>query len=225
MRLLFGLFELIFLLAFFITGGIWVMARVFSGMGWGLSDKATDNLLKRLREVLKPSRARLIPWEPDTLQLLSTNCIEYKRQGLFGRPETGIFTTIYQEPVLAYAEQRVGKFSLLLAQTADREFVFRRKERETEIWVNGKALGTYTQGTLSAPGKKGEVLAQIELEKDAGQFPVQIRNKTAGAVQNPARSASPNPRAVTTLREPGVEEEQVLLALALLQMKTSVSKK
>lgn len=218
MRFLFGLFFLLFFAAFILTGALWLLYRVFSGMGFNLSDKATDNLVRRLRAHLTRSRETLVPWEPDMLTLLSLNRQDERKANIFGRPASGVYSTIYHEPVLAYAWQKAGKVSLLLAQTSDKEFVFRKKSNETEIWINGRPLGIFINGALLEPGSKSKLLGRLDQEPAESQFALELLGKPAASLHNPKRAGGPNPRALTLLRDLSPEEENAVLALAILEM-------
>jgi hypothetical protein len=86
------------------------------------------------------------------------------------------------------------------------------------MWLNGQALGILSGGALLAPGRGSHLLAQVEVNKD--QFPIILGNNTAAAIANPARTDSPNPRAVTLLRNLNPDEENVVLALTVLKAVT-----
>lgn len=221
MRILFGLFLMLFTACAFLVGIIWVIAKALGQATLKVDSKAWKNTLNQLRAQLQTSTASaLVPWDGEMLALLSLNHQAGKKPGWFDATTQGIFTSIYQEPVLAYAEKKSGNNdTLLLARTSDREFVLHRKGKETEIWVNGQPLGVYTDGVLLSPGNKGQLLARVESEPGESQYPVIFGNNTAAAINNPALPGrSPNPRALTLLRDLKPEEESTLLALALLQM-------
>ncbi|MBK8556538.1 MAG: hypothetical protein IPL65_12580 [Lewinellaceae bacterium] len=218
MRMLISLFFMLFFVAFMITGGIWALVKVFSGLGIPVGDKATDGLIKKLRSLLQSGRKALVPWEHEMMSLLSLNKSDSKKTGFWGKPASGTYTTIYHEPVLTFAKQRAGKTDLILAQTSDREFVFRKKDRQTEVWINGKPLGVFIDGVLLAPGSKSQMLAQLEINKEEQSFPLLLEGKPAAALTNPARKEGPNPRALTLLRDLPQEEEDLIMAMAVLQM-------
>lgn len=187
-------------------------------MGFNLSDKATDNLVRRLRAHLARTRATLVPWEQDMLTLLSLNRQDARKANIFGRPASGVFSTIYHEPVLAYAWQKAGKVSLLLAQTGDKEFVFREKGIEIEIWIDGRPLGVFVNGALLEPGGKSKLLGRLERQATEPQFALELLGKPTASLHNPKRAGGPNPRALTLLRDLSPEEENAVLALAILEM-------
>jgi hypothetical protein len=202
----------------FVAGIVFVIARSVAQMALQPGSKAMEKAVKRLRDRLRDHLGRLVPWESDTLALLSLNRTDLTKPGFFGGDHTGVFTTIYHEPVLAYAQQRSGKNSLVVAQTSHHEFIYRIREKETDIVLNGQPLGTFINDRLLGPGKTPRLLAQLEADPAEAQFPLNLGNQTAATLANPARLQSPNPRALMLLRPLSPEEENVALALAVLQV-------
>lgn len=185
----------------------------------GPGTKAWNNRVQRLRNAVQSLAGGLVPWDAEMLRLLSLNRSRHQKPGMFGRPEGGVFTSIYHEPILAYVLEVRGKNRLLLARTTDREFVFRLKEKDTEIWVNREPLGVLNNGALLAAGRGGKLLARFDPDS-AGALPqvVYVNDKPAAALNHPGMSESPMPRALTLLRELSPEEEGIVLALAVLRM-------
>ncbi len=220
MRILFSLFFLLFTISSIVVGIIWVIAKTVGQATFNPESKAWKSAVQGLRARLNFSLGNtLVPWDGEMLSLLSLNQRINKKPGWLDNTTEGIFTSIYQEPVLAYAERKSGKNALLLARTSDREFVFRKRDKETEIWVNGQPLGTYVDGVLLSPDSKSQLLARVEIEPGESQYPVLLGAGTAASINNPAASQrSPNPRALTLLRDLKPEEESALLALTVLQM-------
>lgn len=206
----------------FIVGSFYLIARVLGQLNLDPESQEWKNTVERLRARLQAQAAgALIPWDREMLSLLSLNRKTLKKNGFFSSSTSeGVFSTIYQEPVLAYAGQSKGETSVLIARTSDREFTFRTRGKETEIWVSGVPFGIFAEGTLMSAGRNSRVLASLDPDSGEAQIPVSLGNKTAAAITNPdhATTAGPNPRAVTLLREPSEAEENALLALAILQL-------
>lgn len=218
MKVLFGLITILLTAAFFITGIVYVIARAFSQIAWNPESKAFKRLLEALRAQLKKHSANLVPWDNEMLSLLSLNRVNEKKPGWFNSVSSGQITTIYQEPVLSYVTQSAGKVQLTLARTSDREFIFRQKDRETEIWLNGQPFGLFVDGVLLAPGKGSRQLARLDERREETQSALLLGNTAAVTLSNPARPGSgPNPRALTLLRTLTPEEENTALAMTLLQ--------
>ncbi len=207
--------------AAFVVAVVYYIAKALFSFGVNVQpgSNAWKTSVANLRNRMGMLAQNLTPWDGEMLSLLSLNRAQVKKASTFNPVETGVFTTIYQEPVVAYSTQQSGKNRLTVAKTSNREFVYRQKDRETEIWLNGQPLGVLVDGALLAPGRTSKLLAQVDLNKEESMFPLVLQDKTAGAIVNPARpGSSPNPRAVSMLRNVSAEEENLVLALALMQM-------
>jgi hypothetical protein len=218
MKVLFGLFTILLTAAFFVTGVVYLIARTIGQIAWNPESKAFKRLLESLRAHLKKHSANLVPWDHEMLSLLSLNRINEKKPGWFNPISSGQITTIYQEPVLSYVTQSTGKVQLILARTSSREFIFRKKGNETEIWLDGQPFGLFVDGALLAPGKGSRLMARLDDRLDEAQSPLVLGNTTAVTLGNPGRKAGPNPRALTLLRELTPEEENTALAMAVLKI-------
>ena len=218
MKMLFGLLTILFTIAFFVTSVVYLIARAFGQIAWNPDSKAFRRLLESMRTQLKKISANLVPWDHEMLSLLSLNRVNEKKPGWLNPVSTGQLTTIYHEPVLSYITQQSGKVRLTLARTSDREFIFRQKGRETEIWLNGQPFGLFVDGALLAPGKGSRMLARFDDRDDASQSPLVLGNGAAVTLSHPERKSGPNPRALTLLRTLTPEEENAALAVALLKM-------
>ncbi|HND90091.1 MAG TPA: hypothetical protein PK971_17285 [Saprospiraceae bacterium] len=225
-----GIISLLFMLLMvvtFVVGVVFTVARSVFSMALNPDTRAWRNLLDKLRARLqKVAVNKLVPWDGDMASLLSLNRVDVKKPGWFDGIQEGVFTTIYHEPVLAYAGQMSGKNGVLLARTSDREFIFRMKGQETEIWINQQPFGVFVNGTLLAAGRGSRVLARLEASAAESQFPVLLSdNKTAATITNPERSSMPNPRALSLLRPLSPEEESTVLALMVLKATSAVPQK
>ena len=220
MKLLVFLLMMIVIPALFVVGIIYSIARMLGAINFNPESKAWKAALERLRTRMRSQAAgMLVPWDEEMLSLLSLNQSVTKKPGWFDRATEGVVSTIYQEPVVAYASHSSGNTGLLLARTSNKEFIFRIKAKETEVWVDGQPFAVLIDGTLLAAGRGSKILARLESGRDEMQVPVLLGDKTAAAISHPNRTdAGPNPRAVTLLRPVNADEEMALLALALLQI-------
>lgn len=210
---------LVIFASFFITSIVYFIARAVGQLSLNPKSAAWKRMLEKLRErVRKQAAKNLVPWDAEMLALLSSNRATMKKPGYFDLYSEGVYTTIYQEPVLVYAGLKTGKTSVLVANTSDREFIFRQKDKETEIWLNEQPFGLLVDGTLLAPGRGSKMLARMEATGSEASLPVFIGDKTAAAITNPELASGPNPRALTLLRTLDAQEENALLALAILKM-------
>ncbi len=209
----------------FITGVFYFIARVISSIAFNPASRAWQELLAKLRDRLKKRnefRATeladpLLACDAETLAHLSLKPKILKKAGWRDPIFEGIFSTIYQEPVAVFAGQKNGKTSVVVAKTSDKEFIFRQKGKETEVWQNGQPYAVLVDGTLLSSGKQSRLLAKLELDAELRQWPVLLGNNEAATITNLERAVSPIPRAVTLLRNLTAEEEQVMLVLAIIQ--------
>jgi hypothetical protein len=220
MKLLLFLLLMVVFPVMFVVAIIYGFARMLGGINFNPESKAWKDSLERLRGRLRSQAAgMLVPWDGEMLSLLSLNRSVSKKPGWLDRSTEGVVSTIYQEPVVAYAAQTTGNTGLLIARTSEKEFIFRMKGKETEVWVEGKPFGILVDGALLAAGRGSTLLARLESAREENQVPVMLGNNTAAAISNPDRmDLGPNPRAVTLLRAVNAEEETALLALTLLQI-------
>ncbi len=217
MRFFFFLIILMLLTGTFIVGVFYLIAKLIGRINFNPESQAWKKTLEGLRNKLKTQAAgALVPWDKEMLSLLSLNRSNVKKPGFFNSTAEGVFLTIFQEPVMAYAIQKSGKTGVVVARTSDREFIFRQKGKETEIWLNSQPFGVLVDGALLAAGKTSRLLARLEQKSGEAQFPVLLGDAVAASISNPALADSPNPRALTLLREVSAEEESVLLALTVL---------
>lgn len=217
MRFFFFLLMLVLISGSLIVGAFYLIAKFLGQINLNPESQAWKKTLEGLRDKVKAQAAgALVPWDKEMLSLLSLNRSNVKKPGFFNSTAEGVFTTIFQEPVLAYAEHKIGGTGVIIARTSDREFIFRLKGKETEIWLNGQPFSVLVEGSLLAAGKTSRLLARIEKKPDEVQFPVLLGDVVAASIANPALADSPNPRALTLLREVSAEEESVLLALTVL---------
>ena len=214
-----ALFRLLFAALFaglFITGVFYFIASVLGGLAFNPESKAWKELLAKLRGRLsRPTMPRPAERDGDTLAQLSLKPKILKKAGWRDPVFEGVFSTIYQEPVMVFAGQKSGKTAAVVAQTSDKEFIFRQKGKETEIWQDGQPYAVFVNGTLISAGKQSRLLAQLEADSDQKQWPVLIGQSEAATLTNEARAVSPIPRALTLLRKLQPEEEQALLVLVV----------
>jgi hypothetical protein len=219
MRALLNLLFFLFTAVAFLGSAFFVVAKLLSNINFSPDTKAWKDTLRRLRERVKQQAGdTLVAWDKEMFGLLSLNRINQKKGGWMDNTFSGTMTTIYHEPVLAYAGRKNGNTGVLVLQTSDREIILRQKGKETEIWVNSAPFGIFTDGVLLSAGRNGKMLAQWNPASEETQLPVLLGNNTAAAITNPEKASGPNPRVLTLLRDLTVEEENALLALAMIRI-------
>ncbi|HRI61215.1 MAG TPA: hypothetical protein PK228_15855, partial [Saprospiraceae bacterium] len=162
MRFFFFLVMVVLLVGSFIVGVFYLIAKLLGQINFNPESQAWKRTVEGLRTRLKSQAAgALVPWDKEMLPLLSLNRLNVKKPGFFNSTAEGVFTTIFQEPVLAYAEQKSGNTGVIIACTSDREYILRLKGSETEIWLNGQPFGVFVNGSLLAAGKSGRLLGRL----------------------------------------------------------------
>jgi hypothetical protein len=213
------------LVGLIITGIFYFIANVLSSIAFNPASRAWKELLAKLRGRLNNRdklRAKgmpdlLIACDAETLTHLSLKPKMLKKAGWRDPIFEGFFSTIYQEPVLVFAGQKSGKTSVVVAKTSDKEFIFRQKGKETEIWKDDQPFAVLVDGVLLSSGKQSQLLAKLETDPELRQWPVLLGQSEGATITNGQRAVSPIPRAVTLLRNLSPEEEQTLLVLAVVQ--------
>ena len=216
-----ALFRLLFaalLVGLFITGIFYFVASVLSSLAFNPASKAWKELLAKLRSRIRLRNTNpLLPCDTENLSHLSLKPKILKKAGWRDSTIEGMFTTIYQEPLILFAGQKSGKTAVFVAKTSDKEYIFRQKGKEVEIWQNDQPFAVLMNGTLLSSGKQSRMLAKLESDTELKQWPVLLGHGEAATITNAARAISPIPRAVTLLRNLTPEEEQSVLVLAVLQ--------
>ncbi len=217
MRFFFFLIIVVLLAGSFVAGVFYLVAKLLGQINFNPESQAWKKTVEELRARLKTQAAgALVPWDKEMLPLLSLNRLNVKKPGFFNNTAEGVFTTIFQEPVLAYAERMSGSIGVIIACTSDREYILRLKGKETEIWLNGQPFGIFVDGALLTAGKSGRLLGRLEQKPGEVQYPVLLGDSIAATIANPDKVDTPNPRAFTLLRALSAEEENTLLALTVL---------
>lgn len=184
-----------------------------------LSGRITRDLAS-MRHDLAPWKEKLVPIMPREWELLSSYYIPQERRKRKGAPEKGLFSTIYQEPVIAWSfKDYPGKkqTSLLVARTSKQEYLYKRTGSDTEL-----IIGPYKVGTIGSDGKlissrKRELLAQ--LDRATGTYiPVMVYGKEAGAIALPGDTYVPMPRAFAFVNEMAENEMELFLSLAIFEL-------
>lgn len=221
MRGLFNLLSFLLTTGLFITGVFYFLAKMLGRIVFDPASQAWKRTVEKLQARLRAQAAgALVPWDAEMLGLLSLNRTKVRKPGWWDNTAEGVLMSIYQEPVLAYAGQTSGNTAVFIARTGAKEYIFRHKEKETEIWVNNQPFAVYINGVLLAAGRSSQVLARVDADAAEAQWTVTIGDKPVAAINNPQRAASagPNPRALTLLRKGTAEEEDALLALVLVHV-------
>ena len=118
--------------------------------------------LRMLRRQLGDFREGLIPFDMEEYRIASSSpVIKYKRRGS-ATIVRGFLSTIYQEPIMAFAlkDQLRHNRLMLVTESESDEFIFVLRDKETLVKHNGKDLGSINEaGQLR--DTNGAVIGQL----------------------------------------------------------------
>ena len=207
----------------FIVGGLILLGIAVGVIRNFLKNRAPDNSklqgdIKLMRIEIKPWVKELAPVDEDGLTLLSLSQVNQVLKKGLNKSAKGIYTSIYQEPLLAYSyKEYLGNNALLYARTAEHELVYQIKKDETRIAINGSFFGV-----LKKDGKlyNGEtVLGQVDKADADLHLPIKVGKRNLAALNNPALVDAPQPRVFQYVENNiNAEEEKTLMALATLKL-------
>lgn len=211
-------FSLFFILALGMIG-IMVLMKTLQNYNPGRARIQAD--LKKIRAELAPLVADLVPWTAEEMEQLSFNQIKKSIKSGLVKTSKGVLTTIYHEPVIAWAYKKYvsrGENGLLYARTSNQEFIYRIKNGEVEMVVGDELKGILNQSGTLVSHKGNKQLAQINKNEDNLTLPVLVNNKLMGSLSNPDRNQRKNTRAFQNLMKMDKEEEELVLSLSILEM-------
>lgn len=176
-----------------------------------------ENMKRQLSEMVK----ELVPMNATELELLSVNQKNAVVPKTLNAARTGVFTSVYQEPLLAYAykDYKYPEDSrVLLVSTAADDFIYKSAGQTTRVFLNNSELGVVdAEGNMYDPRSK-KIIAHIEADSVLSSHPVKIGDKEVGEIVNVRLNESPNPRAYQFLEPMNEEEEKIFKALTFLSL-------
>ncbi len=165
----------------------------------------------------------LVPIDKKELELFSLSQIKQVMRKRWTTSAKGIFTTIYNEPIVAYSYKQFlgrGRHALLYARSASHEYAYWIKPKGVQVVIDNKLVGTYKDNTLLS-AKSGKPIAILQPETQNSLLPVRINNREVGNLvsANPAAGKGLSQRAFEFLKNDITEEEEtLLLALSVLEL-------
>lgn len=186
------------------------------------SDKKINADVAQMRKEIAAMNLDLVPWDKDETELFSLNQISQSIKKNITTTAKGVFTSIYQEPMLAYVFKKYVSPSLnavLFAKTARHEYVYRIRKDEIQVSIDGKALGVLKEDGVLYSTRKNQVLARIAKGSDELLLPMIVNNREVAHIVNPSKVDKTNPRAFDLVDDNMTkEEEEVFLALGVLEV-------
>lgn len=202
--------------------GLLFLLRVFANFKPGERKLQAD--LQKMREEIGQFGGELAPIDKQELDLFAVdqvNRVLKKRATLTAK---GIFTTIYHEPVAAYSYKRYVSSklnALLYVRTAEREYVYRFKDKEVQIIVNQRPLGTIKENGVLYSAADGKMIARINRDGIQGLLPIVTPSRELGNIVATQPGVKPvlSSRAFEFVKDNFNEEEETLfLSIALMEL-------
>ncbi len=209
---------LIVFLVLVVAGGVGLLykAMLYFQPGPGRIKKDVQAMMNEIKEWSE----NLVPITKNELELLSHNQINNSITKRMITSARGVLTSIYDEPMIAYAYRRYlgdKENSVLYARTANQELIYRTKNGGTKITFNNQALGEIkSDGVLYSAGTH-KPMARIE--KGGGELnPIIIGGREVANYKANDNSVSINSRALEFIADMKAAEEIVLLSLVIREL-------
>jgi len=176
-----------------------------------------EQLKLRMADMVK----ELVPMNPTELELLSVNQSGVSTTREINPVTTGAFTSVYQEPLVAYAYKSYripADHNILLVSTAADDYLYMTEGSTTKVFLNNSELGIIdSEGNMFDPVSKQQ-MARIEADQVLSSHPVKVGEKEVGEIVNLRLNESPNPRAYQFLEPMNEREEKIFKALTFLSL-------
>ncbi|MEM6320204.1 MAG: hypothetical protein AAF960_21220 [Bacteroidota bacterium] len=179
------------------------------------------NDFRQLRDEVAQWSNQLIPWTEEEMSLLSPRQVNQKIKRGITKTAQGIFTSIYQEPLIVYNYRKYiarGENAILYARTSKNEFAYRIKKKGIDINIDGEYAGVLRENGGLYGGRRNRLIARINRDDELQLHPIVIGEKEVASVLNPTKTTKHNPRAFQFLRPINKKEEPIFMALAILEM-------
>lgn len=175
--------------------------------------------IRQMRAEIEPFVNQLVPLDNEELELFSLNQLNQSLKKGITTQLKGIYTSIYQEPLVAYSYKKyLGGYALLYARTATREIIYKISKKETKVAVNQNYYGTVRNGALYGKNKR-QALAQVNRNSNELALPILVENQEIAMLNPLSINNTPQPRAFRYVKDNiNEEQEQAFMTLAILEM-------
>ena len=173
--------------------------------------------LRRLRQEIADIKEALIPFEMDEFRIISAHpIVKGKKRGV-AKLQNGFLSTIFQEPVLAFAikDRMVNGQLIMVVESKEDEYTFNYNADQIDVEFNGKALGIIDKEDRLL-GPEGTELGKLEIS-DSRQYQKVILGDMEVAHLNsfePA-SATESDRLFSLFHEFKASDEEEFVALSI----------
>lgn len=186
-------------------------------------EKRIQKEVLRMKTDMEKWMGELVPIDREELELFSLSQIKKSLSRRFATTGKGIFTSIFNEPIVAYSYKKyLGQRSdaLLYARTANHEYAYWIRKKGVQVVIDNKLVGTLNaDGTLLGASSR-KPIASIRRDEEK-LLPVVVNDReVASVVKNqPATKKDLGVRAFQFVRDDlSKEEETLLLSLSLLEL-------
>ena len=201
-----------------VAGGILFFFKQLAGSGqWrkGIVEKDLNLLKESIRKLKRP----LVDIDDEELPLLSLKQKRSKVRMNSKKLLAGTFQSIYEENLVSYSTMTYQSgHHLIVAQTSDQEFVYRLKNKNTDVYVNGSHIGQLNdKGELIHPVHKN-IIARID-NSYGNKFQVLTRgDDKLASILNPLVKHDDHERVLNNIEIDREDDRLILLSLTFLNM-------
>ncbi len=199
--------------------GIYVGLKTLENYNPG-KKKIQKDIIELKRE-LQPHISEIVPWSEEEMSQLSINQINKKSSKRIVTTKKGVFTTIYHEPLIAWASRKYVSSktnALVYAKTSHHEFIYRVKKNKVDVVIDDQLIGQINEDGILEQVKGRKALAQINRSSETLGLPILVNQREAGRLATPESSNSPNPRAFNIVSKMDGEEEKLFLAMSIFEL-------
>jgi hypothetical protein len=206
-----------------VIGGLAMTSLVAKNMAPGKKRFALETT--RMKQDMDQWAGELIPINKEELELFSLGQDKQVLRKGITTTAKGIYTTIYNEPVLAYSyREYLGKADkpngLLVARTAEHDYYYWINKGVANLYIDGQEVGTISRDGVLTGKKTGKVIATLD-KKGERMLPVTVGSREVGSLTKKQANAEKGlqERAFEFLaNELNDKEEQLFLALILEEL-------
>lgn len=175
-----------------------------------------DADVMQLREQLSGLLDELVPLDAEELDLLSLESTPVGNQLLL-ISNAGVTKSIYHEPLLAHAVKTYpdSDYQLLMARTADDEYLYVIDGDEAEVYVNNRKIGFLEDFKRLVSTDGNELLAEISGSSHMSSQSIIVKGKDVGDINNTDDNIGQQSRAFKQLEIKDERTLRMVLALTL----------
>lgn len=209
------------LLLLITVGGLGFLFTVLTKFSPG--EKRIREELKRMKTDMDGWVEELVPIDRKELELFSLTQIKNSMKKRFTTSGKGIYTTIFEEPIVAYSYKKyLGKnaHALLYCRTSEHEYAYWIRPKGVQVVIDNQLVGTYKDNGVLYGAESKKMLARIN-RGDKKISPVVVGEREVASMVKalPPAKDDISTRAFQFVRDDLTEEEEkLLLSISLLEM-------